>query len=259
MQPGWRHLVAVLGTLALACGGQTSSNGGGTAGRGSGGTAGSGGTMGAGGSKGGGGGTRGSGGGGSKGTGSVDASDELTLPPLDAALASLDAAPPGRAGFAFIVNDVVQHPMVCPSDNWEFPLPPGEGPAMPTPPIKGVKNAYIVNTGALPLAYLAQSSWALGTQYVPGVSTGGSSQLVGVLAPGANVDITSAYAGDHVALLGSAEPFSSPDAGMFTGDEGTIPWPAGVSGSGGATTMNIAEIEVAISDPSACFAPYHGW
>jgi hypothetical protein len=50
---------------------------------------------------------------------------DVTLPPLDAALASLDAAPPGLAAFAFIVNDVVQHPLACAGVNWEFPPYPG--------------------------------------------------------------------------------------------------------------------------------------
>ena len=42
----------------------------------------------------------------------------------------------------------------------------------------------------------------------------------------------------------TVEPFSSTDAGVVIEDEGTIFWPAGVAGSGGATVMHIAEIEV---------------
>jgi hypothetical protein len=50
--------------------------------------------------------------------------------------------------------------------------------------------------------------------------------------------------GDLTALLGSSLPFSSPDAGKYATDEGTIPWPNGVSGSDGATVMNVAQIDV---------------
>jgi hypothetical protein len=180
-----------------------------------------------------------------------------------------DLVPPpaGLAGFAFIVNGVPQNPMVCPSADWEFPLPPGEGAPSPTfPPIPGVESALIVNTGTLPMAYLVQSLWNGFSHYVPGVPTGDGHQLAGVLDPGAQLDITSVYTGGAVALLGSAEPFSSPDAGKYVSDEGTIPWPAGVSGSGGAATMYIAEIEVPAeralgdsSSQSSCTAVDQYW
>ena len=198
-------------------------------------------------------------GGSSGGPGEGGSDLDVTLPPLDAALASLDAALPGLAGFGFIVNDVVQYPMACPSEDWEFPWPPGEGMPTPFPPPAGIKSVLIVNTGTLPMPYLAQSGWNLGTHYVPGVLPGGSDQLAGVLDPGAVVDITSVYVSGAVAILGSAEPFSEPDAGKYVSDEGTIPWPAGVPGSGGAATMYIAEIEVPSSPPSSCTAAFQAW
>ncbi len=54
--------------------------------------------------------------------------------------------------------------------------------------------------------------------------------------------------GTIVSRGSGAEPFSNDAASHYVSDEGTIPWPSGVSGSEGATTMNIAEI----SEP----APY---
>jgi hypothetical protein len=70
-------------------------------------------------------------------------------------------------------------------------------------------------------------------------------RLVGVLDVGAQVDISSVYyPGGITALLGSSAPFSSPDAGKYLSDEGSIPWPAGVAGSQGSSTMWLAEIEV---------------
>jgi len=82
---------------------------------------------------------------------------------------------------------------------------------------------------------------------VPGVLTGDPDQLAGVMPPGGQVDITSIYGAGIVAVFGSVNPFSAPDAGKYASDQGTIPWPAGVSGGGGAAQMNVAEIEVRTS------------
>jgi hypothetical protein len=165
--------------------------------------------------------------------------------------------PQGLASFSLVVNGAVLTPLACPSDDWEFPVPSGEG--MPTPGCSPVvMSAYLVNTGKLPMPYIAQGLWNFGAHYVPGVATGNSCQLTGVLDPGAKVNITSVYQGGSVALVGSAEPFSSPDAGKTVSDEGTIPWPAGVTGSGGATTMNVAQIDVPTS-PMGCTAVTTFW
>lgn len=152
----------------------------------------------------------------------------------------------GLAGFQFVINDQVEQPMDCPSDDWEFP---------PTPlPDAGAHSVLLINTGSAPMAYIAASLWN-GTGYVPGVATGEPNQLVGVLDPGGKVDITSVYAGGVIALVGSAVPFASPDAGKFVGDQATIPWPAGVAGSGGAAQMWTAEIEARDS----CGLAYRVW
>ena len=171
--------------------------------------------------------------------------------------ANESAAPDGVATFSFVVNGVAQQPMTCPSDHWEFPWPAGEGPVSPFPPAPGITSAVIVNTGTLPMAYVARSLWSVGNHYVPGVSSD-AKDLAGVLDPGAQVDITSVYVSGTVAVLGSAEAFSSSDA-SFASDEGTIAWPAGVSGSGGATTMHVAEIEVPSSPQSTCAAAFQAW
>jgi hypothetical protein len=249
-----RHLAGVLATLVIACGGLAT----GTSGGGVGGTLGSGSGCTAGGGGGGVG-----GGGGTAGSPPEDASfhdathgQDAALPSLDAALASLDASPTGLAGFAFIVNDVVQHPMPCPSEDWEFPVyPEGSGNCGPPPKgCPGVKSVLVVNTGALPMPYIVTSSWNAIGGYVPGVQPGCAPLkcLAGVLDPGRVLDITSVYDMGIVAVLGSSDPFSSPDAGKYVSDEGTIPWPAGVAGSGGAATMYVAEIEVPTVPPSTC-------
>jgi hypothetical protein len=87
------------------------------------------------------------------------------------------------------------------------------------------------------------------------VANGEPHQLAGVIGPGQQVDISSVYVGGITALLGSAEPFTDPDAGTPYADEGIIPWPLDVAGSGGSTTMYTAEIEV----ESSCTPPFHGW
>lgn len=158
-------------------------------------------------------------------------------------------APQGLAGFAFVVNGVVQTPLNCPSDNWEFAPPPNSTCGVTTSPpfaCPGITSVVLANTGQVPMAYLAAALWS-GQGHVPGVLTGDPYQLAGVLGPGAQVDITSVYNGGVVATLGSSEPFSLADAGKYLSDEGVISWPAGVSGSGGATQMEVAEIEIRTS------------
>jgi hypothetical protein len=98
----------------------------------------------------------------------------------------------------------------------------------------------IKNSGPVPLAYTAQATWS-GPQ-PPGVNFGNAYELSGVLQPGEQVDILPVYIGGVTAVLGASLPFS--DAGKFASDEGTIPWPAGVPGSGGATTMHVSQITV---------------
>ncbi len=157
-----------------------------------------------------------------------------------------DPVAPGLAGFGFAVNDVVQYPMRCPSDHWEFDA---------AAPEAGTVGAYLINTGQFPVAYIA-AAWWTGMGYVPGVPTGDPSQLTGVLAPGDRLDITQVYNGGIVALLGSSAPFSSQDAGTYVAsDEGQIPWPSGVAGSEGSSTMWIAEIEIR----SACEVANKVW
>jgi hypothetical protein len=174
----------------------------------------------------------------------------ITDAPID-----VPPAPVGQAGFAFIVNGAVQTPLACPATNWEFPPVSGQTTCANEPPCPGIQSAYIVNTGALPMPYIAQSYWTAQGIYSPGVPTGNSYQLTGVLAPGQQVDITSVYVGGITAVLGSAEPFSNPDGGRPVGDEGIIPWPLNVAGSGGATQMYVAEIEVYPS----CQPVFHAW
>ena len=181
------------------------------------------------------------------GTG-ADAAADTTPPdtgtnPLDA---TFDVTPPamGLAGFAFVVNGIVQTPLSCPAENWEYGLPQGQQSlnCSLTPPCAGVSSALLINTGAVPIAYSARSLWN-GTGYVPGVDFGDPNELTGVLQPGQGVDITSQYTGEAVAVLGSSEPFSD-DPDKYVADEGTLPWPAGVGGSNGSTQMFVAEINV---------------
>jgi hypothetical protein len=134
--------------------------------------------------------------------------------------------------------------------NWEFPPYPGTSGGgsgcMPSGGglCPGIESVIIVNTGTLDMPYIA-GPWWNGMNYVPGGYPGGDYKA-GVLAPGAYVDIAAFYNTGDVAILGSAEPFSAWDA-SYASDEGTITWPPGVPGSGGATTMFIAEIEVRTS------------
>jgi hypothetical protein len=107
---------------------------------------------------------------------------------------------------------------------------------------------HLRNTGSVPLAYTAENPFYSGAVYSPGVPTGTPGELIGVLAPGASVDLTSAVVwngcgGQMIALVGASKPFSVYDGGYAASDEATIPWPKGVAGSTGATTMYVAQVE----------------
>jgi len=64
-------------------------------------------------------------------------------------------------------------------------------------------------------------------------------------------EIVDVHQEGYVALLGSAEPFSASDAG-YAADEGEIPWPVGVDGSGGSSIMYVAQVYVPYNPPSGC-------
>jgi hypothetical protein len=177
--------------------------------------------------------------------------------------------PAPSASFSFVINGLVQTPLTCPSARWQFPSPGYDAGSdagscglacscscgLPGAcACAGITRVVVVNTGSVAMAYLAQPYWVLGSAYVPGEPTGEQNQLTGVLQPGDQVDITSAFTSGIVALLGSPAPFSPADAG-YAGDEGTIPWPAGLPGSGGSPQMWIAEIEQVVG----CRVPAHEW
>jgi hypothetical protein len=115
-------------------------------------------------------------------------------------------------------------------------------------------QTLLVNTGQYPVAYTAQTTWP-GTPQPPGVPFGNMNELSGVLAPGQQIDISSVFVGGYVAVLGSSHPFVDPDAGRYVADAGMIPWPAGVTGSGGSSVMYVAQIEIV----DACRAPSPLW
>jgi hypothetical protein len=145
------------------------------------------------------------------------------------------------ASFALVVDGVVQTPLGCVTAPWDY-----------AEPMQSHPHVALENTGAVPLAYNALSSWNIAPPNLPGVANGATNQLVGVLAPGAQVDITSVFTataaggGGIIAVLGSAAPFHSPPRSFF--DEGTIPWPMGVAGSGGASTMYVVQL----TDSTGC-------
>jgi hypothetical protein len=137
--------------------------------------------------------------------------------------------------------------MQCPSELWEFPPFPGSNDNCGPPGCAGIDTVLLVNTGALPLAYVFGRYWNIGGAQEPGVASSlpsDANAVGGVLEPGGSVSFASSYLGQITGLVGSAEPFSSPDGGVAIADEGTIFWPEGVAGSGGSMVMHVAEIEV---------------
>ncbi len=190
--------------------------------------------------------------GGSSSGGELDGSHPSE--PLDASTDfDVQMAPMGLAGFAFVVNGVEQTPLPCLAESWEYPPPSPQAPSEGgfngdtvcnggVAPCPGL-SVFLVNTGQFPLAYTAQTTWQ-GPGQPPGVQFGNMGELSGVLEPGEKVDITSVYVGGITAVLGSSAPFTEPDAGKYVADGTTIPWPAGVAGSGGASEMYVAEIDI---------------
>jgi hypothetical protein len=125
-----------------------------------------------------------------------------------------------------------------------------------TAPCPGLRT-LLINTGQYAVAYTAQTSWQVGggSGQPPGVPFGNVGELSGVLNPGDDIDITSVYVGGITAVLGSSHPFVDPDAGKYVADGATIPWPAGVAGSDGASQMYVAEVEIV----AACQSPSVVW
>ena len=170
---------------------------------------------------------------------------------FDAAVLSAplpDASASPIASFELFYTGAEQQPRSCPSAHWEFAPPEAQGTV-----------TSLRNTGGVVIAYIAETDWEQGVHYIPGVPTGVTGEAVGVLAPGASVNLTADEAnwvgaenGPHandlsgdIVLLGAAKPFSD-DPGGFSefaaSDEGTIPWPQGVANATGATTMNVAQV-----------------
>jgi hypothetical protein len=157
------------------------------------------------------------------------------------------------AKFEFVVNGVQRTPLACTSEAWEFPAVGAN-----------LASVTINNSGTVPIAYIVQVPpqggwWVPGAHYIPDVASGGGGELVGVLDPGSQLNVSAEFDGfmlsqNLLALLGSAAPFSTPGLRTIT-DEGSIPWPVGVPGSGGATVMQLAEIEV----ESDCTQPFQAW
>ena len=148
--------------------------------------------------------------------------------------ASVDADGP----FEVLYGGLPQTPFSCPTSNWEFPWP-SSGPF----DASSTGTVTVRNTGGVPLAYIAeQMGWILGVAYSPGVPTGESGEEVGVLAPGQSVDLVlQACTGVcSLGLVGASKPFSVRDGGYAAADEKTTPWPQGVAGSEGSSTMYVA-------------------
>ena len=124
----------------------------------------------------------------SSGSGPTDASFEYDGPP----------APAGLAGFAFVVNGVVQTPLTCSAESWEYPPPvgpTGQPIVVPsdsgfgldticnggTPPCPGLR-VLLVNTSQFPVAYTAQA--LIGGWEPPGVQFGNMNEVSGVMDSG---------------------------------------------------------------------------
>jgi hypothetical protein len=149
---------------------------------------------------------------------------------FDSAIPDSSASP--TESVEIIFNDAVQTPLSCPTSHWEFSVP-------------STATVTLRNMGSVPLAYIAEPTGYIGgVVYTPGVPTSQASEEVGVLAPGDTANLAlGGIGGNTIALIGSSKPFSIYDGGFAPADEWTISWPMGVDGSGGSSTMYVADIE----------------
>jgi hypothetical protein len=180
-------------------------------------------------------------------------SDAAHLFPVD-----VTAPPPpsGQAGVALIVDGVLQKPLDCPVEGFEFwPVNAYGQPICAPTTFTCPPGTFVVleNSSAFPIAYAAQPFWTAPAP-PPGVMTGESTRESGFLQPGEEVDISQVFNAGTVALVGSVQPFADLDA-RYLSDVGSVPWPGGVPGSGGASQMQIAEIEI----HPVCATPARVW
>lgn len=134
-------------------------------------------------------------------------------PPIDAAT---DVAPAGPqvASISLTCNGTVVTKNTCPTKRWEYDF--DACLRLTTPKV------ILRNTGAFPVAYIARRSWGQ-TAYVPNQPTDGrDGELTGVLEAGDPRDISIAFDGGVVLIMGSVHPF---DAAALTSplrDEGKL-------------------------------------
>ena len=132
-------------------------------------------------------------------------------PPVDAAT----AAGPLVAAISLTCNGdfITKNP--CPNKRWEYDL---DACLRAT-----TRTVILRNTGAFPVAYIARRSWLPQIDYVPNQATDGQQgETVGLLGAGEQSDISKAFDGGVVLIVGSVHPF---DAAALTAplrDEGRL-------------------------------------
>lgn len=134
-------------------------------------------------------------------------------PPLDAA-ADVALAGPVVASISLTCNGTAATKNSCSIKRWEYDFDACLRLTTPT--------VILHNTGAFPVAYIARRSWGQ-IAYVPNQPTDGTQgELTGVLEAGEQRDISNAFDGGIVLVMGSVHPF---DAAALTAplrDEGKL-------------------------------------
>jgi hypothetical protein len=143
-----------------------------------------------------------------------DAAVDSARPSVDASAADV-ATGPLVASIAFLCNGVALTRNACPDKRWEYDV---------AACLKATTRKVVLqNTGEFPVAFIARRSWSLQTFYVPNQPTDGTSgEIVGVIAPHEQRDLSSAFDGGIVLLVGSVHPFDAAALATPMHDEGRV-------------------------------------
>lgn len=147
-------------------------------------------------------------------------SGDAGKPPADAATADVTPAP-ATATLVVRCNGTPVAKYACADKRWEYDFAPCPGPT---------RKVVLENAGSVPIAFIARKVWT-GFAYVPNQATDGlNGEMVGVIAAGNKVDISTAYGGGIFALVGSVLPFDDATLTAPKRDEGKAAYKAAMLG-----------------------------
>ena len=141
----------------------------------------------------------------------ADGDTDSGRPPVDAT----QATAPLVASISLSCDGSVITKNPCPNKRWEYDFDSC---------LRSTTRMVILrNTGAFPVAYIARRSWLSQIDYVPNQMTDGlRGEITGVLGAGEQRDISTAFDGGVVLIMGSVHPFAAAALTAPLSDEGRL-------------------------------------